>query len=109
MTDARWKESIQPQPSAICDSPASSPGGRMSIRSAEVKLTNGHPVATSRGNDVNDNVDATPSTPLSVKNGLLALNSHSGSKNASHPLFHFGVCRWPGCESPCEELAVFIE
>lgn len=113
VADSRWKETIQQQqqqqtPSAICDSPASSPGGRMSIRSAEVKLTNGHPVAPPRANDVNDNVDATPST-LSVKNGLLGLNPHSGSKNPSHPLFHFGVCRWPGCESPCEELAVFIE
>ena len=82
----------------------------MSIRSAEVKLSNGHPLATTpRGSDVNDNVDVAAPSTLTVKNGLLALNPHSGSKNPSHPLFHFGVCRWPGCESPCEELAVFIE
>lgn len=36
-------------------------------------------------------------------------SSSTPSQPWTHPLFLFGVCRWPGCESPCEDSNAFIE
>ena len=33
----------------------------------------------------------------------------SSSSSSSHPLFLFGMCRWPGCEMPCEDYSAFVE
>ena len=36
-------------------------------------------------------------------------SSTSSSSSSSHPLYLFGMCRWPGCETPCDDLSTFAE
>jgi len=54
-------------------------------------------------------------TPGSVGNKSVAdragssMTSSSSTTCSSHPLFLFGVCRWPGCETPFDDLHSFTE
>ena len=100
--------------------------GRISIRSADLKL-NGHTPHphqhphSSFGNvrvhsglmadvsdvsDVNDNVDGSVSNGGAMaasKNGLCHTSPggavNGGKQDRTHPLFNFGICRWPGRDS----------
>lgn len=117
-----------------CDSPASISPIRSSADSGKA-VTNGHlnnsgvyssphshyQQTTSTG-DLNDNLIDHHSSGVfntsgsnGVKNGEQQRISSSSStplsssSSSSHPLFLFGVCRWPGCESPCDDVTTFIE
>uniref|UniRef100_A0AAZ3P9T9 Fork-head domain-containing protein n=1 Tax=Oncorhynchus tshawytscha TaxID=74940 RepID=A0AAZ3P9T9_ONCTS len=47
-----------------------------------------------------------PSLPLSLSSLLSSLHEESG---ASHSLYGHGVCKWPGCESVCEDFGQFLK
>ena len=103
-----------------CDSPSSSPE-----RSRSETKMNGHSQANGHhhhhhapsGGDVNDNFadknvrhSTTAAPPASNPSSALLNGSPSKPERNNpplHPLFHFGVCRWPGCETPCEDLHSF--
>lgn len=36
-------------------------------------------------------------------------NQDYGPKKYYHPLYAHGVCRWPGCELPLEDMATFVK
>lgn len=57
-----------------------------------------HHVNKNNNSNNNNNNERTPSSTAS-----------SSSSSSSHPLFLFGVCRWPGCESPFDDLSAFTE
>lgn len=122
-----------------CDSPASISPVRSSAAESGKTVTNGHIHGggvyssphphyqpTASGGDLNENnlidhhhngVLHPPATPAT--NGLKSGDQQrissssstpvSSSSSSAHPLFLFGVCRWPGCESPCDDLTSFIE
>uniref|UniRef100_A0A8K9UM35 Forkhead box P2 n=1 Tax=Oncorhynchus mykiss TaxID=8022 RepID=A0A8K9UM35_ONCMY len=46
------------------------------------------------------------SLPLSLSSLLSSLHEESG---ASHSLYGHGVCKWPGCESVCEDFGQFLK
>lgn len=123
------------QVTAPCDSPASMSPAQPS---SEGKATaNGHhnscsPVqqqqhgyhqrgALPGAGDVNENVtEHHHKMPSNLSTSHHGHQKHSGesmriSPSASsaapsvHPLFLFGICRWPGCESPCDDITTFIE
>ena len=111
-----------------CDSPASISPIRSSADSGKA-LSNGHhhhggvyasPRYQSTSGDLNDNLlvdhhhnGAHPSNGVKNSDHQRVSSSSStplsSSSSSSHPLFLFGVCRWPGCESPCDDLATFME
>ncbi|KZS11084.1 putative Forkhead box protein P4 [Daphnia magna] len=121
-----------------CDSPASISPIRSSADCGKM-VTNGHPHGsgvyssphphyqqTSSTGDMNDNLidhhhnggvlhSFNNSGSNGIKNGDQQRFSSSSStplsssSSSSHPLFLFGVCRWPGCESPCDDVATFLE
>lgn len=71
---------------------------------------NGMPTSASVGshpgpNNVKGGVDQQQQQRISSSSSTPV----SSSSSSAHPLFHFGVCRWPGCESPCEDSAAFLE
>lgn len=68
--------------------------------------------------EVNENNNVSEqqrATPGSVGNKSVAdragssMTSSSSTTCSSHPLFLFGVCRWPGCETPFDDLHSFTE
>ncbi|XP_059351951.1 forkhead box protein P2-like isoform X5 [Daphnia carinata] len=120
-----------------CDSPASISPMRSSADSGKM-VTNGHPHGsgvyssshahyqqTSSTGDMNDNLighhhnGGVHSFNISASNGMKNGDQQrfssssstplSSSSSSSHPLFLFGVCRWPGCESPCDDVSTFLE
>ncbi|XP_045029233.1 forkhead box protein P1 isoform X10 [Daphnia magna] len=121
-----------------CDSPASISPIRSSADCGKM-VTNGHPHGsgvyssphphyqqTSSTGDMNDNLidhhhnggvlhSFNNSGSNGIKNGDQQRFSSSSStplsssSSSSHPLFLFGVCRWPGCESPCDDVSTFLE
>lgn len=118
-----------------CDSPASISPIRSSADSGKA-VTNGHMnnsgvysslhshyQQTTSAGDLNDNlIDHHHNSSVfntSGSNGIKSGDQQrissssstplSSSSSSSHPLFLFGVCRWPGCESPCDDVTTFIE
>lgn len=120
-----------------CDSPASISPIRSSTESSKM-VTNGHPHSsgiyssphphyqqTSSTGDMNDNLidhhhnGGVHSFNITGSNGIKNGDQQrfssssstpvSSSSSSSHPLFLFGVCRWPGCETPCDDINNFIE
>lgn len=47
--------------------------------------------------------------PGGLMNPIVPLKPEDSASLTGHPLYGHGVCKWPGCETPCEELAAFLK
>lgn len=67
------------------------------VHPSTTSTQNGHKNGGDQHHQQQQRISSSSSTPV------------SSSSSSAHPLFLFGVCRWPGCESPCDDLNSFIE
>ncbi|XP_013395195.1 Golgi-specific brefeldin A-resistance guanine nucleotide exchange factor 1 isoform X4 [Lingula anatina] len=48
--------------------------------------------------------------PFLLAGGLLnPLKPDGGAAPGTHPLYGHGVCKWPGCDTPCDDFASFLK